>query len=139
MDEEDVDLVRGLQRPRERAQDEELECGADDEAERAVRRLPDAEEHEELHDQQVGAEMRVDPDAVGHLVAPVRGEEDDAREEAAGGEAAAREGRQAEGLPLVRVKVGGDVEDESKVGQMFALADCFANSAVGSTANDCID
>ena len=131
--------MRGLQRPRERAHDGELECGADDEAERAVRRLPDAEEHEELHDQQVGAEMRVDPDAVGHLVAPVRGEEDDAREEAAGGEAAAREGHQAEGLPLVRVKVGGDVEDESKVGQMFALAVCFANNAVGSTANDCID
>ena len=43
MHEEDVNLVGGLQRPRESAEDEELKGGRDGEAEGAAGRLADAE------------------------------------------------------------------------------------------------
>ena len=126
----------GLQRPREGAEDGELKRGPYEEAEGAVGSLADAENHEELHDQEVGAEVGVDPDAVGHLGGSVADEEYDARQKAAGGEAATHEGHRPKGLPLAQVKVGCDVEDESKVGQMIARADCVANAVVvGSTVN----
>ena len=92
-----------------------------------------------MHDQEVGAEVGVDPDAVGHLGGPVADEEEDARQETAGREATAHEGHRPKCLPLAEVKVGRDVEDESKVGQMIARADCVANAVVeGSTVNKTI-
>ena len=130
LDEEDVDLVGGHQRPREDAEEGELERDPHDEAEGAAGGLAEAEDHEELHEEEVGAEVGVDPDAVGHLGGAVGDEEDDAGQEAAGGEAAAREGHRPQGPPLARVKVGRDVEDESEVGEVIASANCIAFAIV---------
>ena len=130
LDEEDVDLVGGHQRPREDAEEGELERDPHDEAEGAAGGLAEAEDHEELHEEEVGAEVGVDPDAVGHLGGAVGDKEDDAGQEAAGGEAAAREGHRPQGPPLARVKVGRDVEDESEVGEVIASANCIAFTIV---------
>ena len=106
--EKDVDLVAGEEGPQEGGQEEVVEQDPDGFAEGLVVGLVGSEDHEQLDDEEVSAEVDVDPDSVVHLVALVLEEVVETAEEAEDGEGAEDDGEDAEGGGTVLV-VGNDV------------------------------